>query len=176
MVIFDKKGKLFGKISVVDILVVFVILAMIFGAFITYQKLSNKTVLTENNGLIQTPVADTLEVTLRVEEVRQMTVDNIKVDDEVFFDDTGKFFGTITDVTVEPATNLIFDKQGRPTNAVVPNRYDVVMKLRVPGSRLEHGYYTQDNIRLVFNSNTVIKTTTIKTAPIIENITVNQGE
>ncbi len=176
MMLFDKKGKLFGKISIVDILVIFVCIAMICGAFITYQKLANKTVLTENKGLIKTPVADVLEVTMRVKEVRQMTVDAIRVEDEVFFDDTGKYFGTITEVTAEPAYRLIYDNQGIPVNAEVPQRFDVVMKLRVPGSRFEHGYYTQDNIRLVFDSDILIKTASVSTTPTIENIQVIQGE
>ncbi|MBQ9915356.1 MAG: DUF4330 domain-containing protein [Clostridia bacterium] len=96
--ILDKKGKLFGKISIVDIFVILVVLVMCVGAFFTYQKINNREIMTENTGLIPSSVADTLEVTLRVSDVRQMTVDNIQKDDEVFFEDTGKYFGTITDV------------------------------------------------------------------------------
>lgn len=172
----DKKGKLFGKVSIVDLLVILVVLAMALGAFLTYQKIADKAVLTENKGLIQTPAADTLEVTMRIEEVRQMTVDALVAGDEVFFTDTGKFFGTITDVSVEPAVRLIYDTKGTPVNAQVPDKFDAIIKLRVPGSRLEHGYYTQDNIRLVFDSDIPIKTPAVETTPTIENITVMPGE
>ncbi len=174
--ILDKKGKLFGKISIVDILVIVIVLVMCVGAFFTYQKISNREILTENTGLLSSSVSDSLEVTLRVSDVRRMTVDNIQKEDEVFFEDTGKYFGTITDVNTEPATKLIYDNKGNAIESEIPGKYDVLITMTVPGSRLDHGYYNQDNIRLVFGSEIKIKTLSIMTTPVIENIRVLSGE
>lgn len=172
----DNKGRLFGKISIVDLLVVIIVAVMLVGSFTAYQKIQNKTVLTEDRALIQNDALDTLEVTMRLEEVRQITLDAIHVGDEVYMKETGKRLGEITAVTSEPATRLIYDLKGQAVNAEVPMRYDVIMKVEVPGNRLENGYYTADNIQLVYDSAMEIVTPTIQTTPNIEIITTKSGE
>ena len=47
----DNKGRLFGKVSIVDLLVVVIIAVMLVGAFTAYQKIHNKSILTENKSL-----------------------------------------------------------------------------------------------------------------------------
>ncbi len=172
----DKKGRLFGKISIIDILVIFIILVMAIGAFFAYQKINSKDLLTENKSLLKTNAVDTLEVSLRLDEVRQMTVDGLEVGDEVFMVDTGKFFGTITDVITEPAERLIFDEKGNHAYALVPDHYRVIVKVDVPGNRLNDGYYTADNIKIVHGSELSIKTITVQTGPVIESIILKSGE
>ena len=49
----DNKGRLFGKVSIVDLLVVVIIAVMLVGAFTAYQKIHNKSILTENKSLVQ---------------------------------------------------------------------------------------------------------------------------
>ncbi|MBE7047913.1 MAG: DUF4330 domain-containing protein [Ruminococcaceae bacterium] len=171
----DNKGKLFGKVSVIDLLVVCIVIIMAIGAYMSWQKINNKTVLTENKGLIQNSAADTLEVTMRLEEVRQITMDAIHIGDDVFMKDTGKFFGQVVDVYSEPAKRLIYSQDGTPIEAVVPNRLDVLMVVHVPGKRLENGYYTANNIHLVYDSSMEIKTPSIQTIPKIETIKTVTG-
>lgn len=172
----DKKGRLFGKVSIIDILVVVLVLAMLAGGFVTYQKIASNKVLTENKGLIKTNATDTLEVTMRVKEVRQMTVNAFSEGDEVFFDDTGKFLGEIKSIETLPCQKLIFDKSGNPIMAEVPQRYDVLLKVHVPGKRLEGGFFTADNIQLVYGSEVKIKTLKIQTTPVLETVITVTGE
>ena len=172
----DKKGRLFGKISIVDILVVVIVFVMLCGAFFAYQKISNKAVLTEDKSLVQTSQAEMLEVTMRLKEVRHMTIDAISVGHEIYAKDTGKYLGEITEVTLEPSFRLIYDTDGSPVMAEVPERQDVLIKVHIPGSRLENGYYTANNVRLVHGTGLEIKTANIQTTPVIENITIVSGE
>ncbi|MBE7009925.1 MAG: DUF4330 domain-containing protein [Ruminococcaceae bacterium] len=172
----DKRGKLFGKVSIVDLLIVLVLIVAVLGAFSTYQKLSNKIVLTENKALLQNSALNTLEVQMRVKDVRDITVDALQVGDEVFANDTGKFLGTITAVATEPATKLIYDLSGQPHEAEIPEKKDVILTVHVPGSRLEGGYFTADNVQLVYDSSLTIKTTRIQTTPVLETITEIVGE
>ena len=168
----DNRGRLFGKISIVDILVVVILIAAVLGGFSAYQKISNKTVLTENKGLMQNTALDMLEVNMRLDEVRQMTYDAISIDDEVFSKDTGKLLGTVKAITQEPATRVIYDLKGKAQEVTVPDRMDVILTVHIPGNRLENGYYTADNIHLVYDSALEIKTPTIQTTPKIETITL----
>ena len=171
----DKKGKLFGKISIVDILIVVIFCIAIAGARVAWVKISNKTVLTENKALVQNNVLDTLEVSLRLKGVRQMTLDAIKIGDEVYMKDTGKMLGKVVAVTTEPAKEWIYDAKGRAFYAEKPERFDVVMVVQVPGKRLQNGFYTADNIHLVYDSNIEIITPTIQTTVKTEMIKIVSG-
>ncbi|MBQ2696871.1 MAG: DUF4330 family protein [Clostridia bacterium] len=172
----DKKGRLFGKVSIIDVLVVVIIIVMLAGAFVAYQKISGNEVLTENKGLIKTNAIDTLEVTVRVEDVRQMTVDAFAEGDEMFFNDTGKLMGEIKKVAKEPATKLIYDNNGKAVYAEIPQKYDVILTVHVPGKRLVNGFYTADNIQLAYGSELKIKTPTVETTAFLETITTISGE
>ena len=170
MMLLDKRGKLFGKVSIVDLLIIVIFIVAIIGGFSAYQKLSGKTVLTENKGLLQNSPLGVLEVKMRIKDVRSFTTEAISIGDEVFANDTGKFLGTITDIKTEPATKLIYDKNGQAIHAEVPDKTDVIVTVHVPGSRLEGGYFTADNVQLVYDSTITIKTTRIQTTPFIETI------
>lgn len=172
----DNKGRLFGKVSIVDLLVVVIIAVMLVGAFTAYQKIHSKSILTENKSLVQNNTLDTLEVTMRLKEVRQVSMDAIHVGDEVYMKDTGKYLGEIIRVSSEPAKRLIYDLEGKAINAEVPERLDVILQVRVPGKRLENGFYTADNIHLVYDSAMEIVTPSIQTTPSIETITIIPGE
>lgn len=172
----DEKGRLFGKVSIIDILVIIIIIIMLAGAFVAYQKISGNEVLTENKGLIKTNVIDTLEVTMRVKEVRQMTVDAFSEGDEVFFEDTGKLLGDIKSVTSVPATKLIYDNQGKAVYAEIPQKYDAILTLHVPGKRLVNGFYTADNIQLSYGGELKIKTPKVETTAFLETIFTTSGE
>lgn len=172
----DNKGRLFGKVSIVDLLVVVIIAVMLVGVFTAYQKIHNKSILTENKSLVQNNTLDTLEVTMRLKEVRQISMDAIHVGDEVYMKDTGKYLGEIIRVSSEPAKRLIYDLEGKAVNAEVPERLDVILQVRVPGKRLENGFYTADNIHLVYDSAMEIVTPSIQTTPSIETITIIPGE
>lgn len=172
----DNKGRLFGKLSIIDLLVVIMIAVMLVGSWAAYKNIQNKKVLTENKALIENHTLDMLEVTMRLKEVRQVTLDAICVGDEVYMKDTGKCLGKIISVSAEPAKRLIYDQHGQAFDAEVPERLDVILKVEVPGSRLENGFYTADNIHLVYDSAIEIVTPTIQTTPNIETITIRSGE
>lgn len=172
----DKKGKLFGKISIIDILIVCILVLAVAGALVAWQKINAGTVLTENKSLVQNSALDTLEISMRLKGVRQMTRDAISVGDEVYMKDTGKYLGEVVSVTSEPHKQFIYDSTGRPINAEVPEQLDVTIVLHVPGKRLSGGYYTADNIHLVHNSSFEIIMPLVQTTPVIESINTITGE
>lgn len=169
----DQKGKLFGKISIIDLLVIIIILAGLCGSYAAFQKVKGGKVLTENKALLkQDSTLDMLEVRMRLEEVRSMTRDSVHIGDEVYAKDTNKYLGEITDVEVEPAKRVITGFSGDTAEAEVPERMDVILVVQIPGKRTEGGYFTGNNIHLVYDSAFEIKTPTIQTTPIIEGIRV----
>ena len=112
---------------------------------------------------------------MRLKAVRQMTLDAIKIGDEVYMKDTGKMLGKVVAVTNQPAKEWIYDAKGRAFYAEKPERFDVVMVVQVPGKRLQNGFYTADNIHLVYDSNIEIITPTIQTTAKTEMIKIVSG-
>lgn len=169
----DERGKLFGKISIIDILVVVLVLVGAFGVTYAYKQIKANNILTENKSLFgeQTDL-DNLMVDMRLKEVREVTVDAVKVGDEVFSADTDKYLGEISEIIVEPATRVGSDINGNTFIGELPERYDLILRVKVPGKLTDSGYMTQSNIHLVYDSSMEIKTLAIKTHPLIEKITV----
>ena len=172
--ILDKNGKLFGKISIVDIAVVLVIIVGIIGFFITKSKLDQSKLLADDSDMLIKSSAemDVLEVELKVEGVRDVTRDAIIVGDDVYLTANDKIIGTVVRVESTPAVRTVTGDNGVVYNAEVPEHYDVSIIIETKGKKKMEGYYTDSNIHLLYGKEMEIKTTTIQTSPRIEKITV----
>ncbi len=174
--IIDKKGKLFGKVSIIDIFVLLVIIIGIAGVFVTKTKLDNEKLFSDDSKmLIQTSAAkDKLEIKLKVKEVRDVTRDSIIVGDDVYLVANDKVLGTVSRVESEPAVRDVVSDDGTVFAAVVPDRFDVTIVVDADGKKKDEGYYTDSNIHLLYGREMEIKTSTIQTTPKVDQITVTQ--
>lgn len=173
----DEKGRLFGKVSIIDILVVVLIVLGAFGIGFAYKQIKANDILTENKSLFgQQTDLDTLVVTMRLEEVREVTVSALKIGDEVFAADTGKYLGEISEVKTEPATRIGADINGNAFEAELPERVDAILTVEVPGKLTDSGYMSASNIHLAYDAAMEIKTPAVQTYPKIEKITVTEGK
>lgn len=127
----DKKGRLFGIINIIDLLVLLIVgLILIFG--ITRMGSSGvvSTGSTTKQGIVNYEIAD----------VRQVTVDQIQVGDPVYHYDKGTYIGEISNVTVEPFRERI-DYNGRWIEADVPRKF--VVQVEVTADLVENDeFYT----------------------------------
>lgn len=174
--IMDKKGKLFGKVSIVDLFVILVVIVGIVGIFFTKGKLDNEKLLSDNSKMLIKSAAenDKLEIKLKVKEVRDVTRDSIIVGDEVYLVANDKILGTVSRVESVPAVRDVVTNSGVVYSAPVPDRYDVTIVVDADGKKKDEGYYTDSNIHLLYGKEMEIKTSTIQTTPKIEQITVTQ--
>jgi len=98
----DKKGKLFGKISVVDILVVVIIIAVAAGLYYKFGKSGTVTPFTKTS---------TVQLSIYMETVNDYVIKSIKVGDVVKDRVQNITLGKVVDVKVEPdMTYAINDK------------------------------------------------------------------
>ena len=106
----DNKGKLFGKINIVDLLVIVIV---------TYFKfnLSAHSDVTTSNGQVQ--------YTLLTKAVRMYTVDQLVKGDKIFDEESGKCVGEIVEVEYEPAYDYVIKNDGTPVYSQIPEKYDV---------------------------------------------------
>ena len=98
----DERGRIFGKVNVVDILVLLVIIAVVVFAVVRFTGASSETV--------------PLKVTYTVEEVRQATVDAIQETVEVngtVRDDGGTVLGKVVRGRCPAHASGVHDTRGR---------------------------------------------------------------
>ena len=111
MKIINEKGKLFGLINIIDLMVVLILALVVIGGA---SRLKGKPiVVNENSKAI---------ITFEVSDVRMATVENIIVGDPIYHYDKGGFIGDIIDVKVEPYKEPV-ESNGQWINAEIPEKY-----------------------------------------------------
>lgn len=131
----DSKGKLFGKISIVDLIVILAVVVMAAGVYVRFFGGPAKTVVEDT----------TFYYTFKVKGIRGTSLEamkkniggNFMLDEKV----TGEM-GKLIKVEEGPAYNEIKKTNGEIVYVEVPNRYDVVMTFEMKGKVNERGYFS----------------------------------
>ena len=131
----NKNGKLFGKISIVDALVVIAVIIVAAGVYVRFFGGPTKTVVQSS----------TFKYTALVRKVRESNVDALKksiggntsLDEKITGD-----MGTLLSVEEFPATEFLKMADGSTAAATVPDRYDVLLTFEINGKVNEDGYFS----------------------------------
>ena len=130
-------GKLFGKVSVIDIILVAAILILAIGFIFNRTSDRIQQVIGAN-----TP----LEVIVSGEGVRQFIVDAISEGDIMFRYHDRQALGTVTRVDILPAMEYFHKPDGSVVLATMEGRYDIQIVLASVGSIRENiGYFVNGN-------------------------------
>ncbi|KUO72761.1 MAG: hypothetical protein APF77_02015 [Clostridia bacterium BRH_c25] len=128
----DEKGKLFGKISIIDIGVLLLIIALLGGAYYKFFMVDKN----QNAAKF-----DTLEYTVvLVEGVRQQSVDAIEVGADIYDVKTDTPMGKIVSKEVIPAVEQLTKADGTVVLAEKPERFNVRVTIQVPGVETKNGF------------------------------------
>jgi hypothetical protein len=98
----DSKGKLFGKLSVIDILIILIILAGLAGAYYKFGK----------SGAVFTKTED-IKISFFAEDIPEYAAKNIKQGDIVKDKVSGSVIGKVTSVEVGPDIFYMQNDQGK---------------------------------------------------------------
>lgn len=133
-----KNGKLFGKINLFDLLVILLVFVLIFAVGMKF--LSKKET-----------VANTVDATyeLKIESVRDVTVNAFHKGDSVYHFDTNETIGTIEDIRTVAATDPMNTLDGKAIEAPLENRYDVIITVKTTAVRHETGNLMVGKVKLV---------------------------
>lgn len=143
--IINKDGKLFGKISIIDILAILVILVAALGIYSRFF-VGNEKVETASSRI---------EYTMKVDGVRGGTVDALKNYSPITNATTKEYMGDIVNVTYKEATKAVELLNGKMKNSPNPDRYEVYVTVQVDGNVNNSGFYTATNQSLTVGSNYV---------------------
>lgn len=134
MKIIDRNGRLFGKISIIDLVVVAVVIVM---AFALYVK-------TNHNEITSTSTSNTpITYQMLVRGVRTYVADAVQVGDHVYDQDRnsgGGSLGEITDIEILPSGKLAEFKDGTIDTVPVEDGVDMLLTIQVEGLITEGRY------------------------------------
>ena len=131
----NKEGKLFGKISIIDIVVVIAIAVLAFGLYARFGS-DEATVSTQKQQI---------EYIVLVKGVRICTIEALQQKGPVTNTTTKEAAGEITEVTFEDAVDSRELTNGTIVETPLPERYTATVKICVDGSVNQSGYYTSTN-------------------------------
>ena len=133
--IMDSNGKLFGKISIVDIAVILVIIIAIAGIYFKFFVKTNKTVVSNSDFYYCVEVKNIRPATAEaLEKSRGLTLFlNEKISGEM---------GTLADLKFTPAVDNLEMENGEIVEAAIPEKFDAIVTIKVSGKINNKGYFT----------------------------------
>jgi hypothetical protein len=140
MTVIDEKGRLFGKVSLIDVLVVLAVLGLAAG--FVYRQAAP--------GLQQILVADdTFYVTFVTQRgVRDFSVEAVDLGDVFHLQFDRQPLGTVVGIVAEPSLDLLRRQDGTVEMVPVEGRSDLYITLEVRGSITDRGYYVNGTQRM----------------------------
>lgn len=126
----DQKGKLFGKINIIDLLAILVVVLLIAGVLF-------KFVLNDNRGVGNDSL---IEYTVSIQDVRSFTADAIVVNDAIYDSKTDTYMGKVVKKEVRPFKDFITKTDGTVSLAEKPGKFEVLITMQVPGVVNNYSY------------------------------------
>lgn len=144
----DNKGKLFGVVSIVDILVVLVVIVLGIGVYVRFF-------VNEETAIVQPQEEITFSINLK--SLRSFSAESFEVGDKVY-DENGTYLGKITDVKIVDATGSSQLIDGTTVEAPIIDKYDVTLTINGEGTIRGGVHYVNRTVALKVNMSKKIQT------------------
>ena len=126
----DNKGRIFGKISIIDI---FVVAMIIFIVLFGVMRIGNARGI----GRFEPPVS--ISMTFMVEELEDFTAHRVRMGDPVSDNHTGAEFGNVQSIVREPRIEYNPDASGVLVPSIKPYFYHFEVTTIFEGHRFHNG-------------------------------------
>lgn len=140
--ILDKNGKLFGKISIIDILVILAVIVAAAGISLRFVTTAAENVRNKAQ----------FSYVVEIEGIRFYTVDALNKKGIVTDSKGNSIIGEITDVEYEAMMEQNVSAEGEAVFVRVPEKYVARITVLAEGNESEEGYFVGDNIELSVGS------------------------
>lgn len=130
MAILNNKGQLFGKINIIDLIIILVIVAVIGGGIYKFSTLDN--IFSSDN-------LKEVSLVLEVPEVNEGLIASIEKGDVLYDSVRGSEFGTVTSKGFVPHKELVTDIKGIAEYKEIPELYDVELQIKSLGNITNNG-------------------------------------
>lgn len=129
--IIDSKGKLFGKVSIIDLLIVLVLVAAVAG--VGYKFVQSRT----ESIFVKT---DTLVVQFYQEEVNDFTAKALKIGDIALENEQSADFGVVTDIKIDSAVSWAQNPVGGFVQSSKPGYSSIYITMETKGTLGDTGF------------------------------------
>ncbi len=158
--IIDEKGRLFGRVSVIDIIVIIIAVVLVFAVYAKFH--SNERISTMKN-------TDTVTYVFSVKGVREGIPDAIRVGDSFYDEENDVCLGKIVDMQTSDAVRVVQKTDGTQAEGPVEGRYDVLFTVEAECQIMNGRYYAGRTDEINVNSEKKIYTRYAKfTGEIVE--------
>jgi len=159
----DKNGKLFGKISIVDLIVLLLVVAVAVGTI--YRFMSPAAAVDQGDSAVN--------FTIRIDDVRDFTLINYHVGLRVYDRQTGQFIGHISSIESRSSYQPVPTFDGTIINAYRPGRITIYIEITAEGGRVAPGaIYVQGTYEITAGSIIYITTKYVQVSGVIDSVNV----
>ncbi len=131
--IIDKKGKLFGKVSIIDIIILALVMM---GLVFFFRQMGIKKSAVSGQGAMD------LEITFYQPAVNDFTANAIKIGDPAKESFRDASFGEVVDFEIGDSVNYEYDENGEFVPSVMEGYNSIIIKTRAKGN------FDQNHIQL----------------------------
>ena len=143
----DKNGRLFGRVSLLDIFILVVAAALVAGFL--YGQIS------EQIGVFIAPT-EQIYITFEANGLRRVNAESLSEGDMVFRRHENHPLGIVTQVMIEPARGMIIRSDGTVAHAYYEGRYRLIFTVRAQGTVSSIGYFINGNDHLAVGSKVIV--------------------
>ncbi len=158
----DKKGKLGGKVSIIDILILVIILAVIVGIGVRYGTKITGAVTSEKE----------FEYVIKIDGIRDYTVKALDKKGRVTDKRSEKNIGEILEVVTENGTKESVLADGTVKYADYPGYYTSYVKVKATGKESDDNYVLDDATELSVGRTVDFYSKYVKTSGVIMSVEV----
>ena len=140
--IIDEQGRIFGAISVVDVIVIILALALIAAVYAKYHVLDKTS---------SDAPTDEITYQVKVSSVRLIATNTLRAGDTLY-SSTGTNLGVITNVDIQDAQRNVALSNGKLVKGPVENRCDVYITMKAPCMKVDGRYFVNQTYEINVNS------------------------
>ena len=143
----DKKGKIFGKINIIDLAAVIIVILAIIGISIRFTSIASEEVKSKSQ----------FSYKVEIDGVRFYTVSALLNKGKVT-DESENVIGEIVNVEYDQKVEKTILDSGKTIDVVVPERYTVFVTIEAEGKESNIDYFVGENTELSVGSSIVMHT------------------
>lgn len=148
MAIIDEKGRLFGKINLLDLVVLLAVLAVA-GRF-GYKYMAGRNV-------VPTGEEKTIQMVMKFGAVADPTIKYVTKGTDMLDSKTGNYLGKVVAVRHEPASVVMTSEDGRTYQHLSKDRFDYYVTIEGP-ARISANGVTMNNLEMKIGRTNFVRT------------------
>ena len=160
----DTNGKIAGKISIIDIAVIAILLIVIAG--MVYRFTASGAMVNRGDAMV--------DFTVRIEGVRDFTIENYQVGLSVYDRRSNQFIGTVTGFREEPSYQLVALNDGTMIHAALPERINVYVDIEANGRTTYNAIFAEGTFEVTAGSIINMRTRFVEVQGTITSVNVRE--